>query len=268
MTHQLLHAIGGGRMGLAMLLGARDMLRDFAVTVHDPAPGPELRGAAAEHGWALDPSAPGSAAHILLLAIKPQDFSRAVPTLIPAIGPETLVISVMAGLAAKLISEKLGTRRVLRAMPNIPALIGAGVSGLWGTDALTDSDHAFARQFFQGLGMIVELPDEPSLEALTAISGCGPAYVFLLAEALTAAGIGEGLSPEIAASIARQTIIGAGALLAARPHSPEHLRREVTSPNGVTAAAIARLQDAPGLAGLMTEAVRAARRRAAELGES
>lgn len=255
-------------MGLALLLGAREMLGTFAVTVHDPAAGAELRTAAGHQGWRLETTPPEQPAHVLLLAIKPQDFAGAAAGLRRAIGPETLVISVMAGLPGQSIGKRLGTNRVLRAMPNTPALIGAGVSGLWGTDALTDADRDFARRFFTGLGMTVELPDEPSLEALTAISGCGPAYVFLLAEALAAAGVGEGLSPEIATSIARQTIIGAGALLAARTDSPEHLRREVTSPNGVTAAAIARLQDAPGLAGLMADAVGAARRRAAELGGS
>lgn len=249
-----------------MLLGAQQMLRGLAVTVHEPVPGPELRDAITRNGWALEPTPPRSVGDVVLLAIKPQDFAGAAANLAPAVGPETLVISVLAGLSAKVIGEALGSRRVLRAMPNTPALIGAGVSGLWGTDALSEGDHRFARDFFGGLGMMVALPDEPALEALTAISGSGPAYVFLLVEALAEAGIREGLDPQISAAIARQTVIGAGALLAARSESPEQLRREVTSPKGVTAAAIAILQEAPGLHGLMADAVRAARQRAAELG--
>ena len=174
---------------------------------------------------------------IVLLGIKPQQFSEVLPPLAEHLKAQ-LVISVAAGVTTAQIENILGHEvAVIRAMPNTPALVGRGVTGFCSGKKVQDSDRSLTETLLNANGTALAI-DEEEINALTAISGSGPAYFYLLAEALCAAGRKEGLAPETAQKLASETLIGAGLLLAARDLSPRELRSEVTSPNGVTHAAI------------------------------
>ncbi len=258
--------VGAGRMGGALLKGWLNLGFDPArVHVFDPALSAEMQAFCAARGVKL--GAPPAPPEVLVLAIKPQTFTSAAPALAAFIGHETLIVSILAGKTLVGMTDHLpGARAVVRAMPNLPAAIGAGITGAVATAAVTREQKTMAQAHLEAGCAVVWLDDECSIDAVTAISGSGPAYVFYLAECLTKAGIAQGLNPDVAARLARATIEGAGALLAATPEaSPAKLRTDVTSPGGTTEAALTELMGGDALADLIGRAVAAALRRAGQL---
>lgn len=270
-TSRLVHAvlIGAGRMGSAM---ARGWLGDLAgaglsaLSVVEPHPGEDVTHAASAGMIALNP--PPQPAGILILAIKPQTFPASAEALKAWIGPGTLVISIMAGMTLTRIAASLGADRIVRAMPNTPGAIGMGATGFAVSPACSQDDVAAASRLLEPLGLVAGPLPEAQMDAVTAVSGSGPAYVFLLVEALAAAGEAAGLDKATANALARETIIGAGALLGEFAEPPEDLRKAVTSPGGTTAAALEVLMAPGGLADLMRNAIEAAVRRGGELAKS
>lgn len=257
---------GAGKMGAALLRGwLAGGLDPAAVTVIDPQPSPEIAVLCAERGLRLNTEA-AAPAGALVLGIKPQVLDEAAPALSAWIGPETLVVSILAGKTIADLKRRLpSARAVVRVMPNLPASIGRGATGAVGSLEVRESARAGTEALLASSGLIAWLDDEALIDAVTAVSGSGPAYVFLLAEALAEAGVAAGLPPDLSAQLARATVAGAGALLDADPREAGQLRRDVTSPGGTTAAALAVLMREGALPDLMQEAVAAAKRRAGEL---
>ncbi|GJD76888.1 pyrroline-5-carboxylate reductase [Methylobacterium gregans] len=258
--------VGAGKMGGAMLTGWLEAgLDPRATTILDPAPSEAITALCAERGIALNPAEPAPAA-VLVLGIKPQGLEAASAALAPLVGPDTLVLSILAGKTIADLKARLpGARAVVRAMPNLPASIGRGATGAVASPEVSADQRAVAEALLSAAGLTEWLEAEAAIDAVTAVSGSGPAYVFLLVEALAEAGVAAGLAPDIAGRLARATVTGAGALLEASPEEAAQLRRNVTSPGGTTAAALEVLMRADGLGGLMREAVAAAKRRAGEL---
>ncbi|MDQ0543730.1 pyrroline-5-carboxylate reductase [Methylobacterium brachiatum] len=257
---------GAGKMGGAMLAGWLEAgLDPRATTIIDPVPARPIVDLCARHGIRLNPAEPEPGA-VLVLAIKPQGLEAAAPGLDRLVGPDTLLVSILAGKTIADLRARLPrARAVVRAMPNLPASIGRGATGACANAEVTPAQRDAADALFAANGTVAWLADEAQIDAVTAVSGSGPAYVFLLVEALADAGIAEGLEPSVAQALARATVSGAGALLEASPEEAAELRRNVTSPGGTTAAALDVLMRPDGLAPLLRAAVAAARRRAAEL---
>lgn len=257
---------GAGKMGGAMLAGWLEAgLDPRATAIIDPVPARPIVDLCARHGIRLNPTEPEPGA-VLVLAIKPQGLEAAAPGLDRLVGPDTLLVSILAGKTIADLRARLPrARAVVRAMPNLPASIGRGATGACANAEVTPAQRDAADALFAANGTVAWLADEAQIDAVTAVSGSGPAYVFLLVEALAEAGIAEGLEPAVAQALARATVSGAGALLEASPEEAAELRRNVTSPGGTTAAALDVLMRPDGLAPLLREAVAAARRRAAEL---
>lgn len=265
---RLKHAVlvGAGRMGSAM---ARGWLSDLGaaglskLSVVEPSPGDDVKEAAAASLIALNPAP--ELADLLILAVKPQGFGASADGLKAWVGADTLIVSIMAGVTIARISAALGCPKVARAMPNTPGAIGMGATGFALSDACGDAEAATTAALLEPLGLVVGPLKEDQMDAVTAVSGSGPAYVFLLVESLAAAGRAVGLDEKDANALARETIIGAGALLGEFAEPPSELRRQVTSPGGTTAAALDVLMAAGGMPDLMRKAVEAAARRGAEL---
>ncbi len=207
---------------------------------------------------------PAVVAGTLVLAVKPQMMGGVLPMLAAIRDEETLVISIAAGVTVKTL-QTLGPGPIVRGMPNTPCSVGKGMTAAVAF-GLSEAQHALADKLLRGFGAVEWVKDEPLIDAATGVSGSGPAYVFYLVECLAAAGVAEGLPPDVAAVLARQTIIGAGALLDRSTLDPATLRRNVTSPGGTTAAALSVLMDTGDLEDLMTRAVHAATVRSRELG--
>ena len=258
--------VGAGKMGGAMLSGwLAGGLDAGRTTILDPQASPEIRALCAARGLALNPETV-PVAEALVLAMKPQGLEGAAPALARLVGPETLIVSVLAGKTIANLRERLpDARAIVRAMPNLPASIGRGATGAVASAEVSPNQRAQGHALLASVGSVEWLDDEGLIDTLTAVSGSGPAYVFLLAEVMAQAGVAAGLPPEMAARLARSTVSGAGALLDANPREAGLLRQDVTSPGGTTAEAIAVLMRPGGLPDLMREAVDAARRRAGEL---
>lgn len=251
--------LGCGKMGTAMLegwLGAG--LEPSVFTVLDPAPSRRLEGLARE-GLRLNAPPPADPA-IAVLAVKPQMMGEALPALKALGGGRTLFVSVAAGTPIARFEEAFGADTpIVRAMPNTPAAIKRGITALVGNAAATAADLDHAEALMRAVGRTVRLDDEDQMDAVTAVSGSGPAYVFLLIEALAAAGVAEGLPPAMALELARATVGGAGDLAERSRETPDVLRVNVTSPGGTTAAALEVLMNEEnGLPPLMRRAVSAA----------
>lgn len=258
--------VGAGRMGSAMARGWLSDLRAAGLarlSVVEPVPGDDVKEAAASGLIALNPAP--EPADLLILAVKPQGFGATADALKAWVGPGTLVISIMAGVTIARIASVLGCERIARAMPNTPGAIGMGATGFALSDACGEAESATTAALLEPLGLVVGPLNENQMDAVTAVSGSGPAYVFLLVESLAAAGRSVGLDEATANALARETIIGAGALLGEFAEPPSELRRQVTSPGGTTAAALDVLMSAGGMPDLMRKAVEAAARRGAEL---
>ncbi|MCX6428412.1 MAG: pyrroline-5-carboxylate reductase [Actinobacteria bacterium] len=201
---------------------------------------------------------------VLLLVVKPQDMATALSEIKVSLRPETLVISFAAGKRIDFISAALGTANpVIRVMPNTPTLVGEGMAAISIGDGVTPAQATFVREFLGATGKTVEVGEELQ-DAVTAVSGSGPAYFFLFVESMIKAGMELGLTEEIATTLTVQTMIGSAKLLATSQKSPTTLRENVTSPNGTTAAAIASFNSAD-IAKTVREAMTAARNRSQEL---
>jgi pyrroline-5-carboxylate reductase len=205
-------------------------------------------------------------ASVVILATKPQLFAQILPGVAAALGGDTLVISVAAGIPTGLIERALpaGTR-VVRTMPNTPALVGAGATAIAAGSLATEEDLALAEMLFRSVGISVRVP-EAQLDAVTGLSGSGPAYVFAMIEALRDGGVQEGLPEDTALQLASQTVFGAARLMRDENETPEVLRERVTSPGGTTRAGLDALSGG-GFAEAVRGAVRAATRRSVELGK-
>jgi pyrroline-5-carboxylate reductase len=237
------------------------------ITVLDAYPSDELKSLCEGRGIALNPALAPPDPEALVLAIKPQTLDEAAPGVNELIGPRTLIVSVLAGKTSQDLKSRLPRAgAIVRAMPNLPASIGRGATGAAANDEVTEGQRLMADALLRSVGIVEWLPSENLIDAVTAVSGGGPAYVFLLAEHLAEAAVAAGLPDDLARRLARATVAGAGELLGQSDLPPETLRRNVTSPGGTTAAALQILMaETGGLKDLMCEAVAAARRRAGEL---
>jgi len=265
---------GAGRMGGALLKGwiARGLEPD-RVFVQDPSISNEMADYCRAHKIAIaDIQALPEPASVIVLAVKPQMMDSVLPPLSQFAGPDSVVLSVAAGRTISSIAAHFAPNTaIIRAMPNTPAAIGRGISALYGNEAVTPEQSKLCEALMAAAGETLWLDSEALMDAVTAVSGSGPAYVFLLAECLAEAGEAAGLPQDLAARLARATISGAGELLHQSELSPAELRRNVTSPGGTTAAALSVLMaesgenTIPSLSDLMTQAVMAAARRSREL---
>lgn len=258
--------VGAGRMGGALLEGWLGLGLDPArIAVIEPQPSDVLR-ALASRGLNLNPTAMnGVPASVVVLAVKPQTAPEAVPALAARVGAESLVVSIMAGRTLRFLEDALPSVAAVRAMPNTPAAIGRGITVAVANARVSAEQRALAHTLLAAVGAVEWVDDEGLLDAVTAVSGSGPAYVFLLAECLAEAGIAAGLPAPLAARLARETVAGSGELLYRSSLDPATLRENVTSPGGTTAAALEVLMGREGLAPLMRAAVAAATRRSREL---
>jgi pyrroline-5-carboxylate reductase len=203
----------------------------------------------------------------VLLSVKPQQMAEVLSVLGPAMRPDALVISIAAGISTGYIERHLGPGRawrVVRAMPNTPMLVGEGIAALAPGRHATTKDLTDARRLFESAGSVVEVTED-KLDAVTALSGSGPAYVFYLVEHMIRAGVELGLTPQQARQLAMRTALGASKMLVTTPDSPEELRRKVTSPGGTTQAAITHMEKS-GVGPAVVDAIKAADKRSRELG--
>jgi pyrroline-5-carboxylate reductase len=255
--------LGAGRMGSAMLEGWLALGLDPArIAVLEPNPSAEI-AALASRGVRINPTL--ADASVIVIAIKPQDAAAVVPTLGPLLGAATLIISIMAGTTLRFLEGALGRAAIVRSMPNTPAAIGRGITVAAPNATVTPAQRTLAHRLLAAIGAVEWVDDEALLDAVTAVSGSGPAYVFLLAECLAQAGAAAGLPSDLAARLARATVAGAGELLHRSPLDAGTLRKNVTSPGGTTAAALGVLMAADGLDPLLRKAVAAATKRSREL---
>jgi pyrroline-5-carboxylate reductase len=260
--------VGAGKMGGALLEGWLAMgLPPARVVLIDPAPPPEMAALADRLSIRRNPplTSLGKAA-VLLLAVKPQVIGDVIGSLLPLVGPDTLVVSVMAGKTIGWMASCLpaGTA-IVRSIPNTPAAVGRGITAAVAGDGVSPAQRVLAQTLLEATGEAVWVDRESLIDAATAVSGSGPAYVFLLAESLARAGEAVGLPADLAARLARVTVEGAGELLHRSALDPATLRRNVTSPKGTTQAALDVLMADTGLDPLMRAAVAAAEARSREL---
>jgi pyrroline-5-carboxylate reductase len=256
---------GAGKMGGAMLTGwLAGGLEASRVVVIEPSPSPEIAALAAR-GTRLNPSASDiGAVETLVVAVKPQSFREAGIALKSFTGPATLVVSIMAGATIASIAAACGGA-VVRAMPNTPAAIGRGITVAVAAGNVSAAQRGVADALLRATGAVEWVDDETLMDAVTAVSGSGPAYVFLLAEELARAGVEAGLPEELATRLARETVAGSGELLRRSQASSATLRQNVTSPGGTTAAALEVLMGPDGLQPLLIRAIAAATKRSKDL---
>ena len=256
---------GAGKMGGAMLSGwLAQGLDAKRVGVIEPHPSDEIRVLAAK-GIRLNPSRQEiGAAATLVVALKPQMFREAGPMLKSFGGASTLLVSIMAGTTIASIEQICGGM-VVRAMPNTPAAIGRGITVAVAASDVSAAQRAVADALLRATGSVEWIDDESLMDAVTAVSGSGPAYIFLLAEELARAGVEAGLPLALATRLARETVAGSGELLHRSELASATLRQNVTSPGGTTAAALEVLMGKDGMQPLLTRAVAAATRRSKEL---
>jgi len=255
--------LGCGKMGSAMLAGwLEGGLPVTSVWVQDPFPSDWLKDTGV-HVNAGFPSAPA----VVLIAVKPQMMNDALPALtaLPKVG--TVFLSVAAGVSLSAYEAALGGDAcIVRAMPNTPAAIGKGITAIIGNAVAGDADLDLAEGLLSAVGQVVRLSDESQMDAVTGVSGSGPAYVFFMVDALAAAGVAQGLPADLAMQLAKATVAGAGALAEVSSESTEQLRINVTSPNGTTQAGLEVLMADDALGPLMSATVKAASDRSKELG--
>ena len=261
--------IGAGNMGFALLAGwAGQGLQGEAVTVIEPNPSAQLQNLCKTKGFNLfsEPKSQ-SPSDAIVLAIKPQMLDESIHAAEKFLHSGAVLISILAGKSIKDLSARFPQiTSIVRAMPNTPAAVGRGMTGLYANDATSVQQRDLTESLLSPISRLEWLSQEKEIDMLTAISGSGPAYVFYLVESLAAAGVKLGLSTDLSQRLARATIEGAGELLHQMPNvSAEELRKRVTSPGGTTAAALSILMKDDGLSLVLEEAVIAARRRAEEL---
>ncbi|HEY1546125.1 MAG TPA: pyrroline-5-carboxylate reductase [Xanthobacteraceae bacterium] len=258
--------VGAGKMGGAMLEGWHQLgLKFDNIVAIDPQPTPEII-TLGERGLRINPSLDTMAATAIVIAVKPQVAADVVPPLGRLVRNDTVVISIMAGRPLAFLEKSLPPATALvRAMPNTPAAIGRGITVAVPNARVNKQQRQLADTLLRAVGVVEWVDDEALMDAVTAVSGSGPAYVFLLAESLARAGAAAGLPADLAARLARATVAGAGELLHRSPLDAAKLRQNVTSPGGTTAAALDVLMSADGLDPVMRHAVAAATRRGREL---
>ncbi|HEX3487466.1 MAG TPA: pyrroline-5-carboxylate reductase [Micropepsaceae bacterium] len=263
--------IGAGRMGGALIKGWLSAKRFSAIHVIEPFPSEAMTALAGTGAIVLHPRfeiAGVPALDAAVLAVKPQVLKGETALLRALGGTGALVVSIAAGITTGFLGASLGSSaRLVRAMPNTPGAIGQGITVLYADAGVGGGDRNLAQMLMGSLGETLWLDDEALMDAVTAVSGSGPAYVFLMAEALADAGRAQGLDEATAERLARATISGAGALLAADARGAAELRKEVTSPGGTTEAALTVLTAPEGLRELMTRAIAAATLRGKQLGQ-
>lgn len=255
--------LGCGKMGSAMLAGwLRQGLTPGAVYVQDPAPSDWVQAQGVQVNAGL-PEAPA----VVLVAVKPQMMDEALPVLAAMGNGDTLFLSVAAGTPIAAYEAMLGDQTpVIRAMPNTPAAVGQGITAIIGNARASAAQMDLAEGLLRAIGDVVRLEAEAQMDAVTGVSGSGPAYVFHMIETLAAAGEAQGLAPALAMQLAKATVAGAGALAMQAEETPAQLRVNVTSPNGTTQAGLEVLMDeADGLPPLMAATVKAATDRSKEL---
>ncbi len=259
--------IGAGKMGMAMARGwLKSGLRPSSLTLIDPKPQQSIVDFAAKHKISILPNMPDSDAQVVVLAVKPQIMEQVLNSIKPHIKPDVLVLSIAGGIKLESLTKALGSKKIIRAMPNTPAQVGQGVTGAIKANGVNKLDIKIANAIMQASGHVYWFDDENDLDALTFVSGCGPAYVFLLAEAMAQAGVQQGLEEEKAKLLARQTIIGAAALMQDDASDAAILRQNVTSPGGITEAALSVLMADDGFYSLFSRAFNKAAKRNKELG--
>ena len=258
--------IGCGHMGSAMLAGwlrRDDIERVVVVDPGKPAiTDPRVRVMA-------DGGDVSGSFDMVVLAVKPQVMNAICADLAPRLSGEDPVLSIAAGITLDTLAKHFGSRPLVRAMPNTPGAIGQGITGYVMRGKFDQKQIDTVDRLLGVLGNVVQIPDETMMDAVTAVSGSGPAYVFALTEALEKAAKASGLPDDVAVKLARQTVVGAAALMDARADtSPEALRKAVTSPGGTTAAALSVLMQNRALDTLLEEAVLAAKKRGNDLAQS
>ncbi len=262
--------LGCGKMGGALLDGwLAGGLPGAAIRIVEPHPADALVRLAEARGIALsaDMEAVTGVPRAMLLAIKPQMMADVLPSVAARFGTAPLYVSIAAGTSVAIFRDLLGAEaRIVRVMPNTPVAVGKGASAVFSGPGVTGEETSLAEAMLAAVGRTVRLDAESDMDAVTGVSGSGPAYVFHMIEALASAGEAQGLSPDLAMRLARQTIVGAAALADASDESAAVLRANVTSPKGTTAAGLALLMDeSTGLPPLMARTVAAAADRSREL---
>ena len=255
--------LGCGKMGSALLSGWLEQGIDpKSVWILDPKPSEWILSI----GVRVNEMLPDDPA-VVMVAVKPQMMGEALPRLQRFGSATTLFISVAAGTPMLAFEEVLGrSTPIVRAMPNTPAAVGQGITALIGNGRATEKDLSEAQNLMAAVGLTIVLQDEGQMDAVTGVSGSGPAYVFHMIETLAQAGVKQGLPADMAMQLAKATVAGAGALAMQSDESAEQLRINVTSPNGTTQAALdVLMRDKTGLQSLMTKAVKAATKRSQEL---
>jgi len=268
MADYQLGVIGGGNMAEAILRGVvgQSVLNHNAIVVAEPLlPRRQLLLRDLQVTCVADNAVAAACPHVLL-AVKPQVMSDVLDGIAESVRDEAVVVSIAAGISTALLDRKLAGRgRLVRTMPNTPMLVGAGMTAVAPGPRATEADLHWVQGLFAACGKVVQVTEE-MIDAVTAVSGSGPAYFFYLIEAMIAAGVAEGLEPKVAALLATETCAGAARLLAETAEPPEGLRARVTSPGGTTQRAIETL-DAAGAKDTLIQAVRAAAQRSRELGK-
>ena len=260
--------IGAGNMASSLIGGLLAKGLD-AAQIRASDPGAETRAkVAAEHGIELfaDNAQAIKDADVIVIAVKPQAMKAVCQDLRPHLKPHQLLVSIAAGITCASLLDWLGNQPLVRCMPNTPALLGKGVSGLFATADVTAEQRQQAEQLLSAVGIVVWVDSEAQIDAVTAVSGSGPAYFFLLIEAMTDAGVKLGLPRDVAKQLAEQTALGAAHMAVASDVDAAELRRRVTSPAGTTEAAIKSFQ-ADGFAATVEKALSAAAHRSAEMAE-
>ncbi|VVP04463.1 MULTISPECIES: pyrroline-5-carboxylate reductase [Pseudomonas] len=260
--------IGAGNMAASLIGGLRAKGLD-AAQIRASDPGEETRArVSAEHGIEVfaDNAQAVEGADVVVLAVKPQAMKAVCEAIRPNLKPGQLVVSIAAGITCASMNNWLGAQPIVRCMPNTPALLRQGVSGLFATAEVTAEQRQQAQELLSAVGIALWLNEEQQLDAVTAVSGSGPAYFFLLIEAMTAAGVKLGLPADIAAQLTLQTALGAAHMAVSSDVDAAELRRRVTSPAGTTEAAIKSFQ-ANGFEALVEQALGAAAHRSAEMAE-
>lgn len=262
--------VGAGNMGGAMLAGwLKSGIPGASVTVLDPSPSDKMQALIGGAGarWSKDAPA-GVQADILFLAVKPQVMDAVLPGLKSLVGPQTVVVSVAAGTTLATMESHLGPAAMVRAMPNTPAMVGRGVTGAFANPKVADHQRDQVHRLLKVSGPVEWVDSEAEINAVTALSGSGPAYVFYLVECMAEAGRKAGLQADLAMRLARETVAGAGELLHQSSDDASTLRKNVTSPGGTTAAALSVLMEPEqGMQPLFDKAIEAARKRAEELAQ-
>jgi pyrroline-5-carboxylate reductase len=258
--------VGAGKMGAAMLQGwVSRGIDPSKLVVLDPQPAEDVKPLSAR-GVQFNPASRPTESGAIVIAVKPQVADSVIAPLAPMAGESTIVVSIMAGKTLEFLEHALPGNAIVRAMPNTPAAIGRGITVAVGNARVSSAQRDLADGLLGATGAVEWISDEKLMDAVTAVSGSGPAYVFLLAESLARAGVAAGLPPELAARLARETVTGSGELLHRSAVDPATLRQNVTSPGGTTAAALEVLMAAAdGLDPLLAKAIAAAARRSREL---